>query len=74
MKRDFDDAPDVAGRFKIALAAVAAGLLVAALGSPIDWTPVAAREARAIDDAPPTLRYEHAAPVDAVGEPHVQAF
>ena len=69
------EAPDATGRFKLALVAVAAGLLVAALGTPIDWSPVAMPEAtRAIGEAPAAMRYEYAAPADAVAEPHVQAF
>ena len=68
------EAPDATGRFKLALVAVAAGLLVAALGTPIEWSPVAMPETRAIGEAPAAARDEYVAPVNAVEEPHVQAF
>ena len=74
MNDDRKDAPGGTGRFKLALAAVAAGLLFAAVHDPIDSTPGAAREAAALDFAPAASRYEYGAPVNAVAEPHVEAF
>jgi hypothetical protein len=75
MKREVNEAPDFAARFKLALVAVAAGLFVLALGTPVDWSPTSSRDAASIGGAPDAASsHESAAPADAVAAPHVQAF
>jgi len=73
MERNRNDAPDITGGAKLALAAVAAGLLFAALGTPLDRPPVTGSEPPTIGGTTET-RYEYPAPKDAVEESHVQAF
>jgi hypothetical protein len=76
MKRATNESPDFAARFKLALAAVIIGLIVVALGSPVDWTPVATPpDAPAIGDSPATSSVHESMPsADAAADAHVQAF
>ena len=74
MNDDRNDATDVTGSVKLALAVVAAGMLFAALGTPLERTSPATTEAATIGEATPATRYEYPAPIEAAAEPHIQAF
>ena len=70
--------PRLAGGFKLAVAAVFVGLVVAAGQSPIDWAPMTAtvHDAAATATAPVSSRHDPsvAAPETADATPHIEAF
>ena len=65
--------PDLAGGCKLTLIVVAIAFFVAALGTPIEWMPMSSTSAPAIDAAA-AAQAPGEPPVDAVVEPHVQAY